>query len=257
MRRLIAFPCAGETLIGSLDDAGGTTGVLIVSGGNEVRCGTHRGMAALASALAGEGVPVFRFDRRGIGDSTGVNAGFDGSAEDIAAAVRTFRAQAPQLTRVIGFGNCDGASALAMFGQAAGLDAIILANPWVVAPVDDLPPPAAIRARYAARLRDPAAWRRMLSGGIDLSRLLKGLARSFTTPSAQASPLEDSIFAGLANQTATVVLARGDATAQAFHAAARRRRWRGVTHVIDTASHSFAGPGDAAALLAAIRAALE
>jgi alpha-beta hydrolase superfamily lysophospholipase len=91
MRRLIEFPCEGETLFGTLDEAPGTTGLLIVSGGNEIRVGAHRGMALLAGRLAGAGHPVFRFDRRGIGDSTGENHGFESSADDIAAAAAAFR----------------------------------------------------------------------------------------------------------------------------------------------------------------------
>jgi hypothetical protein len=93
VRRLIAFPCAGETLAGTLDEAAGTTGLLIVSGGNEIRIGAHRGMAMLAGRVADElGAPVFRYDRRGIGDSTGENRGFESSAEDLAAALAAFRA---------------------------------------------------------------------------------------------------------------------------------------------------------------------
>ncbi|MCZ3268409.1 hypothetical protein NYZ59_19170, partial [Acinetobacter baumannii] len=76
MRSLIAFPCAGDTLIGTLDAAPGTTGLLIVSGGNEIRCGAHRGMALLAQSVSAAGHPVFRYDRRGIGDSTGENRSF-------------------------------------------------------------------------------------------------------------------------------------------------------------------------------------
>ena len=76
MRELIAFDCTGETLLGALDRAKGATGLLIVSGGNEVRMGAHRGMASLAARLAARGVPVFRFDRRGIGDSSGENGGY-------------------------------------------------------------------------------------------------------------------------------------------------------------------------------------
>ena len=39
MRRLIGFACEGETLAATLDEAPGTTGLLIVSGGNEIRSG--------------------------------------------------------------------------------------------------------------------------------------------------------------------------------------------------------------------------
>lgn len=256
MRRVIAFPCGGETLVGALDDAAGPTGLLIVSGGNEIRCGAHRGMASLASRLAETGVPVFRFDRRGIGDSTGENQGFASSRDDIAAASRCFRDRCPQLTRVIGFGNCDAASALAMFGRDAGLDGLILANPWVIETSGDLPPAAAIRARYAERLRDPREWRRLLGGGVNLGKLIKGLGRIASTGTEPSTPLEDAVFDGIDSLPATVIVAERDATAIAFLNAARRRRWSGTLVSIDTASHSFAKPGDDAALLVAIRAAI-
>lgn len=256
VRRLIAFPCGGETLVGSLDEAAGSTGLLIVSGGNEIRCGAHRGMAALAGRLAADGVPVFRFDRRGIGDSTGENGGFESSAEDIAAAVATFRAHCPALNRLVGFGNCDAASALAMFGRDAGLDRLILANPWVVEATDDLPPAAAIRARYADRLRDPGAWLSLLRGRVDFGKLISGLRKIFQTGSKESSVLEQAVFAGLAIDDSTIILAERDATAIAFRAAARRRRYAGAIVTIDTASHSFAGSADKAALYNAIRSAL-
>ncbi len=78
MPRLIGFTCDGETLIGSLDAAEGTIGVLIVAGGNEIRAGAHRGMASLARALAAAGVPAFRFDRRGGGARVAAAAGCRG-----------------------------------------------------------------------------------------------------------------------------------------------------------------------------------
>ena len=255
MRRVIDFACGGETLVGTIDDAPGTTGLMIVSGGNEIRCGAHRGMAALAMQLAAEGIPALRFDRRGIGDSTGENGGFESAAADIRAATAAFREQCPHLTYVIGFGNCDGASALALFGRAAGLDALILANPWVADASDDLPPAAAIRARYAERLRQPREWIRLLRGGVNLTSLAKGLRKLVRTGS-QVSELETAVFAGLEGCRWTIILAERDATTRAFLAAARRRRLKGDLVPIDTASHSFARTADKAALLAAIRAAL-
>ncbi|MCH7861093.1 MAG: hydrolase 1, exosortase A system-associated, partial [Proteobacteria bacterium] len=119
MRKLIAFPCAGETLLGTLDEAAETTGLLIVSGGNEIRIGAHRGMALLAERVARADYPVLRFDRRGIGDSTGENRGFESSAEDIAAAARAFRETGVE--RIIAYGNCDAATALAFFHAQAGI----------------------------------------------------------------------------------------------------------------------------------------
>jgi exosortase A-associated hydrolase 1 len=251
MRRLIEFPCAGETLVGTLDEAGDDVGLLIVSGGNEVRTGAHRGMAMLAAALAAEDVPVFRFDRRGVGDSSGENSGWPGSADDLAAAVAAFRGETPQLRRIVGFGNCDAATALALFGRSAGLDELVLANPWTGEErEDDLPPPAAIRARYAARLGDAGQWRRLLTGDVRIGSLLRGMRRAL---SFKPQPLADRI---VASGPAAIILAEGDATAQAFRAALPRTTRDLPLVTIPTASHSFAGPENAAALEAALLAVI-
>jgi exosortase A-associated hydrolase 1 len=242
MRRLIAFPCAGEILVGSLDEAPGAIGLLIVSGGNEIRMGAHRGMALLAQRVAEAGFPVFRFDRRGIGDSTGEKQGFESSIHDIAAAAATFAAEVPQLRRLVAFGNCDAATALALFHAAAGIDALLLANPWVVETADDLPPPAAIRARYAERLRDPRAWLRLIRGDVDIGRLFKGLSRISNNRSEDGS-LAARMAEALAASGApvSILLATRDNTAIAF-----RDAWRGSAPIIecDTASHSFASSKD-------------
>lgn len=253
MRALTAFPCEGETLGGTLDAADGTTGLLIVSGGNEIRSGAHRGMALLAQRLAASGTPVFRYDRRGVGDSTGDNAGFSSAQPDLVAAVAAFLAAAPHVTRVVGFGNCDAASTLALFGRSAGLDRIIIANPWVIEPVDDLPPAAAIRARYVERLRDPATWRRAVKGQVSLTKLLKGLQRVVTTTAEEQGPHTIQVLAAVDDwcDDVAIVLASGDATAIAF--AAEYRGTASVTR-LDTASHSFAGTENAAELHAVIAA---
>ena len=38
-RRHVLFPCEGSLLAGTIDEAPGSTGLLIVSGGNELRSG--------------------------------------------------------------------------------------------------------------------------------------------------------------------------------------------------------------------------
>lgn len=259
-RRLLTFPCEGDTLVGTLDGppegGGGATGLLIVTGGNEIRAGAHRGMAELAARLAADGTPVFRYDRRGVGDSSGINSGFRGARDDLLAAAATFRAAAPQVTRLVGFGNCDGATSLAWWGREAGCDALVLANPWAVEPTDALPPPAAVRAHYAAQLRDPAAWARILRRGLSLPKLVRGLH------SIAASPRDDGVtgrtIASIAQwkPDATIVLARGDGTAITYADAARRAGISPRTVTVDTGSHSFARSGDAVALEAAIRQVL-
>lgn len=254
MRRLIAFPCEDETLLGTLDAADGATGLLIVSGGNEPRMGAHRGMALLAARLAARGTPVFRFDRRGVGDSGGANGGWVSSAPDLAAAAAAFRAAAPGLMRIVGFGNCDAATTLALFGAGAGVHDLILANPWVIERSNGLPPPAAIRARYAERLRSPREWLHFALHGVSLPKLFSGLSAILRKPSE--SELARGFADAVRQQNTTIILAERDGTAIAYVDAVKGMAIAARTIPIDTASHSFARQRDAEALFQAISAAL-
>ena len=238
MRKPLEFTCEGDTLFATLDTAPGETGLLIVSGGNEIRAGAWAGQALLAARVAAAGHPVFRYDRRGVGDSSGANLGFRECRDDVVAALAAFRTAAPGLRRVVAFGNCDAASALMLFGADLAIDALVLANPWTIEGADDaVQAPAALRRRYAAKLADPAEWKRLLGGAIDLRKLAGGL-RQAAAPAPQ-SALAEQMRAGLARFAGpvTILLAERDRTAELFTAA-----W-GVdprTARLASASHSFA-----------------
>src|SRR3546814_12748259 len=130
----------------------------------------------LRQRIAAAGPPVLRFDRRGIGDSDGSNGGFETSGPDIAAAIAAFRAAAPHVARIAAFGNCDAASAL-LLNQPLPLDALIPANPWTYEGADEgesdapaLPPAAATRDSYPARLRHPDRPLALLPGETELPK---------------------------------------------------------------------------------------
>ena len=272
MREHFTFNCAGETLAATLDSADGTTGLLIVSGGNEIRSGAHAGMAALAAEIAAAGHPVLRYDRRGIGDSTGENAGFESSADDIAAAVAAFRSQAPQLTRLVAFGNCDAASALALFGPTAGVDALILANMWTIETEGDEADEAdaastmtasAIRSRYLAKLKDPRELWRLASGGVNIAKLVRGLKQA--TAKTEVTGLVARLGDALAtlDRPTTLLVAEHDRTAMWFlehwttdSFAPARANPQLSLHRLDSGSHSFASASDKLWLRERILAAL-
>ena len=238
MRSGLEFSCEGEILFGTLDAALGETGLLIVSGGNEIRSGAWAGQAQLAARVAATGHPVFRYDRRGVGDSSGINRGFRESSADIAAALVAFRAAAPGLRRAIAFGNCDAASALMLFGGDLAIDALVLANPWTIEGEDDaIQAPAALRRRYAAKLADPTEWKRLLGGAINLRKLAGGL-RQAAAP-APKSALAEQMRVGLVRfgGPITILLATRDRTAELFAAA-----WGDDPRIarLASASHSFA-----------------
>ena len=220
MSRLhLAFHCGGLSLRGTLDNAPGTTGLLIVTGGQEPRAGAFGWQARLAAEVAKAGFPVFRFDRRGIGDSEGENRGYEKSRKDIASALRAFRALSPQVNRVVGFGNCDGASAL-MLAEGAGFDALVLSNPWAIADTSEwLPPAATVRSRYMAKLAKPKEIWRLLSVKVDLDKLASGIRHASGT-GQRANPLIAPLREGLSKFDGRVrfLIAENDRTAQVFAA---------------------------------------
>jgi exosortase A-associated hydrolase 1 len=262
MRRLLSFECEGVSLGASLDSAEGATGLLFVTGGTQTRIGSHRMYERLALALAKEGWPCFRFDRRGVGDSEGEDADFKGSGPDLAAAAAAFRREQPQLGRLLGFGLCDGASVLALHGQAAGLDGFMLVNPWFVEAEAGEPAAAAIKSRYKDQLLSLDGWKRLLSGSISYRKVLKGLTKIVAS---KPSTLSGEIAASLAKARvpAQLILATRDATAIAAQAEWSSPAFRSLREAnpapvtIDSDSHTFSRPGDEEALLMAVKGALE
>ncbi|WP_156842403.1 hydrolase 1, exosortase A system-associated [Novosphingobium aquimarinum] len=236
-RRFLTFDCAGDMLVGTLDEAAGKTALLLVTGGNELRSGAWGGQARFAARIAAAGYSVLRFDRRGTGDSEGENLEFRNSDKDIEAALQTLREQCPQVSRVVGMGNCDAASAL-LLASGAGCDALILSNTWTYDAVEDDAPPASdeVRRHYRQRLADPAAIRRLLTGKVSISGLVGSLI-SALRPAPPPSTLVEEMKAGLSRfgGPVTWLVAERDRTGQAFLSAwdlsgAEVHRCPGATH---------------------------
>jgi pimeloyl-ACP methyl ester carboxylesterase len=192
----------------------------------------------LAGALASEGYPCFRFDRRGVGDSEGEDPGFKGSGPDIAAAAAAFRAECPRLEGIAGFGLCDGATALALFGAEAGVESLVLANPWFVEAEAGEPPAAAIKQHYRQQLTSIQGWKKILSGSISYGKLLRGIKKVVAPPPAD---LAGEVAAGLSRSPCPsswscagetrppwppLTFGARPATAPSASAAPRRNMWR-------------------------------
>jgi exosortase A-associated hydrolase 1 len=218
-RRHVTFDCEGSRLVGTIDEGPASAGLLLVTGGNEIRSGAFSGQAQMAARIAALGYPVMRFDRRGVGDSEGANGEFRTSGPDLAAALAALRAQCPNLTRVVGFGTCDGASAL-MLAKGAGCDALVLSNPWTFegsGEDEQEIPPEVVRDHYRKRLTDPAAIKRLLTGQVSLGKLF-GSVLGALRPSAPPSSLAQDIANGIKDFVGdiSILIAERDRTGKAF-----------------------------------------
>lgn len=259
MRRLLTFSCEGEELGASIDEGSGDVALLMSTGGSQTRVGSHRMYERLARRLSEKGFTCLRFDRRGVGDSGGDDPGFRGSGTDVAAAAAALLREAPKVRRVYGFGLCDGATALALFGGGAGVDGLILANPWLVEAEAGDPAAAAVKAHYRQRLTSIDGWKRLLTGGVDYRKLIKGIRK--VAGGDQDSSLAADVAASLRRSRlpAQLILASADNTAIAAASESKSKAFRGLLpepQKLDTDSHTFARPGDEAALLAAVLEAL-
>ena len=185
----VAFRCAGEQLYGvlSLPEQPSPRGVLIIVGGPQYRAGSHRQFTLLARTLAARGIPVQRFDYRGMGDSEGIQRDFSDVELDVRAAVDHFMAAVPGMREVVLWGLCDGASAALFYaGQDARVRGLVLLNPWARTEA------GAARARlkhyYRGRLLQGELWRKLFSGQFDAGAAWRSLRQLLAASGAGGQP---------------------------------------------------------------------
>jgi exosortase A-associated hydrolase 1 len=153
----------------------GTRGVLVIVGGPQYRAGSHRQFTLLARSLAAQGIPVMRFDARGMGDAEGGQRTFEDLAEDVRAATDCFMRAVPGLRDVVLWGLCDGAAAAVLHGGSdERISGLVLLNPW--ARDEAGLAKAMLKHYYLRRLADPALWRKVFSGRFDLRASAASLA---------------------------------------------------------------------------------
>lgn len=233
----LVFVCAGSELVGLLHEGHprAPLGVVIVVGGPQYRVGSHRQFVELGRSLAASGIPVLRFDYRGMGDSGGGFGSLDQIGDDIQAAVDALLAAHPGIERVVLWGLCDGASAILLHAhRIPALAGVVLLNPWVR--TAETFARTQLRHYYLARLVDREFWRRLVGGKItvrtafaDMLRAVRvalrrcgGSGASDRTPAIpSARPLPDRMARGLAAYDGPVllILSGNDLTAREFETA--------------------------------------
>ena len=255
--RTLNFTCHGSVLYGiaSVPEQARTRGVLIVVGGPQYRVGSHRQFVQLARGLAEQGVPVMRFDYRGMGDSDGDLRDFQAVDDDLRAAIDQFFAAVPGLRDVVIWGLCDAASAALFYAPGdARVSGLVLLNPWVR--TTDGIARTTLKHYYRARLFDPELWKKIASGkfnvaaaGRSFARLLGAARPARDAPAAAKLTLPERMLAGMQNFQGKVLLiiSGADLTAQEFLGlAAGSPKWHtllaapGVTRqTLQEADHTF------------------
>lgn len=220
-QRALQFSCHGNALVGIIDvpERPISRGVLVIGGGPQYRVGSHRQYTLLARLLAPRGIPVMRFDYRGMGDSEGEMRSFESVEDDLRAAIDAFFGAVPGLEEVVLWGLCDAASAAMLY--AAGdprVGGLALLNPWVHTEAGHAK--ATLKHYYRGRLFDPGLWKKIASGRFGFRSAAASLARLLG--SAAAAPAQDALPERMAGGLGRfegpvlVMLSGADLTAQEF-----------------------------------------
>jgi exosortase A-associated hydrolase 1/exosortase A-associated hydrolase 2 len=161
----MVFPCETQDLVGLLHrpEVASKIGIVIVVGGPQYRVGSHRQFVQLARYLCDKGIPVFRFDYRGMGDSSGDHLGFEGVDTDIRCAIDNFQRKCPSVTDIVIWGLCDAATAAVFYAPGdARVKGLVLVNPWVYSVQGAAK--AYLKHYYWGRLFSKAFWEKVLRG---------------------------------------------------------------------------------------------
>jgi exosortase A-associated hydrolase 1 len=260
------FECHGASLVAIATEPAQRTcsaGLLVVVGGPQYRVGSHRQFVQLSRALARQGIACLRFDCRGMGDSDGRSRDFTDIHEDIAAAVDAFCDRNPELTDIVLWGLCDGATAAAFYApEDTRVSGLILLNPWVHTQEGEAR--AYLRHYYWRRATSSAFWRKLFAGDFSLRRSLRDASqlvqRAFPrTPTSDGShSQEDLSLPRLLHQKLTqrpvktlIFLSQRDLVAQEFDSLinsdddwSRFSETATIERFAD-ADHTFSDPHDA------------
>lgn len=265
--RAITFCCHDAWLYGilSVPEHAASRGVLILVGGPQYRVGSHRQFTLLARHLATHGVPVMRFDYRGMGDSDGSPRTFEEVTDDLSHAIDRFFKETSSLTELVIWGLCDAASAALFYAHKdVRVTGLVLLNPWVR--TDAGVAKTYLKHYYLARIFAPDFWQKIREGKFDYAAAVRSVSqlvgkvvatrKKMANPSSadhestfNIAPLPDRMLDGLSRFKGKVllILSGNDLTAQEFSDLLKSsRKWQRILESVQIqrrdlpdANHTF------------------
>lgn len=177
----LLFSCEGSPLLAVLHDAESDNSigvVIVVAGGPQYRVGAHRQFVTMARVLADGGHTTLRFDHRGTGDSGGECKGFIDMGADIRSAIDTLIEKVPHLEKVILWGECESASAIAFYASTdERVSGIFMVNPWIR--TEGGRARTYLKHYYFSRLLEPDFWQKVKSGQFSIGQSFKSMLDLF------------------------------------------------------------------------------
>ena len=236
------FYCNGSSLVGIVDvpERPLPRGLLVLADGAQYRTGAHRQFTLLSRMLAARGIPVMRFDRRGMGDSEGAPRACQELEDDIRAAMKDYFIQVPEMKEIVILGLGDAAVAAALFAPSdERVRGLVLLNPSLRHAAGEVAP------NGGAGEPGPGVrfWKQVATGKVDLAAGAAALRQNLrlVAPSPQpalAQRLAESLLAFRGQVLA--VLGGADPDAAQFARLLDRHRLRCRRVEIAGADHGFA-----------------
>jgi len=252
------FVCHEQELIGICHPAEKNHGILIITGGPQYRIGSHRQFLLIARALANASFPVFRFDYRGMGDSSAKpsHMDFTRTAPDIIAAIDKFKHLQPQIKAITLLGLCDAASAIliAIPYIKENISSIILINPWVYQ--DKTIAKTYFKYYYIQRLKQKDFWIKFFRFKVNIKQSITSLFHKYYTVFFNSTiekedniSFIDQMLSGLLQFDGRILtlLSEDDLTAQEFQLLVKEDKiWHKALHdskhksvILDKTDHTF------------------
>jgi alpha-beta hydrolase superfamily lysophospholipase len=157
--------------------------IIMLNAGAIHHVGPNRLHVTLARQLSAKGFACLRMDLEGLGDSVLRTEGRENhpypltAVEDVAAAIKFLKQRG--YTRFVTLGLCSGSHTAfhAALELQEPIDELILINPWVFYWVEGMSLDTTRHfedvAAYKKSMKDPARWKKLLRGQVDLARILK------------------------------------------------------------------------------------
>ncbi|MDH5444136.1 MAG: hydrolase 1, exosortase A system-associated [Gammaproteobacteria bacterium] len=167
----VVFNCGDDELVGIIHqpDKPTKTGLILVVGGPQYRVGSHRQFVLLARYLAKNGVTVFRFDYRGMGDSSGELRTFESIREDLKATISFFKTSYRKIENFVLWGLCDAATANVFYAcNDPDIHGLILLNPWIRTESGEAG--AYIKRYYSSQIINLDFWKRLINGEVAITK---------------------------------------------------------------------------------------
>lgn len=173
--KIIPLQFSGLQSLGICCDAPSKFIIVMINGGAQTRCGSHRMQQQLALVWQQSGLASVRFDFPGYGDADGIPGNFIDHAHALEQIPDQLCSYFGKPRPLVFFGLCDGATAALLASTKINPLALMLLNPWLR--IEQNHSAVMLKFYYLNRLMSAAFWQKVGRGEWNIKQSLSSLFR--------------------------------------------------------------------------------